>query len=165
MNGKTVLGVVVLLVGVAVVGITLLPQTVPAAERASPDEEAKAKKGKDKKDTIAVDVVLEEVDFSANTITARATTYVVPPHGSVGGSVFMMGTTDSNKDKATKFVRLPVMSEANIKGKKLKAGLHVILQLEMMRQGALVVVGIEEFRGLEKVGVDWLDAPGTKGGK
>lgn len=160
MKGKTVLGVVVVMVVVAAGGMTLLSQAVPAAERASSDKEAKAKKDKGKKDAIAVDVVIEEVDLSANTITARATTHVVPPHGRVGGAVFMMGTTDSpHKDKAMEFVRLPVMPEARIQDKKLKAGLHAILRLEMMRPGSLVVVGIEEFRGLERIGVDWLDAP------
>jgi hypothetical protein len=160
MRGKTVLGVAAVMVGVAAVGMALRPQAVPAAGRVSPDE-----KDKDKKDAIAIDVVIEEVDCSANTITARATNYVVPPHGNVGGTVFMMGAMDSpHKDKATKFVRLPVMPEAHIKDKKVKAGLHAILRLEMMRQGPLVVVGIEEFSGLEKVGIDWLDAPGTATG-
>ncbi len=162
MKVKTVLGVVAVMVGVVAAGMTILSQTVPAAERASPDEESKAKKDTG---TIAVNVVIEEVDLSANTITARATTYVVPPHGKVGGAVFMMGTTDSHKNKATRFVRLPVMPEANIKGEKLKVGLHATLQIRMMRQGSLVVVGIQEFSGFEKVGVDWLDAPGTKGSK
>ncbi len=130
-------------------------QEVPAGEGAAPDAWA----SNDKKTAISVDVVIEEVDLSANTINARATSYVVPPHGNVGGAVFMTGTTDSKKDQATKFVRLPVMPEANIKDKKLKAGLHAIIQLQMMRNGSLVVVGIAEFTGVERIGVDKLDAP------
>jgi hypothetical protein len=157
MRGKLILGAVVVMAGVAAIGMKLLPPVV----NASPEVEANAGK-----DAIAVDVVLEEVDLSASTVTARATTHVVPPHGNVGGAVFMMGTTDSPyKEKATRFVRLPVMPEANIKNEKLKAGLHAILRLEMLRQGPLVAVGIEEFRGPEKVGVDWLDAVGTEDGK
>lgn len=112
---------------------------------------------------ITLDVVLEEVDLAANTISARTTTYVVPPHGQVGGSVFTMGTLDTpDKDKATRLARLPVMPEANLKEKKLEAGTHAILQLDVLRQGVLVVVGIDEFGAAERIGIDWLDAPGTK---
>ena len=111
---------------------------------------------------ITLDVVLEEVDLAANTISARATNYVVRPHGQVGGSVFTMGTLDTpDKDKATRLVRLPVMPEANLKEKKLEAGTHAILQLGVIRQGALVVAGIDEFGGAERIGIDWLDAPRT----
>ncbi len=67
-------------------------------------------------------------------------------------------------DKATKYVRLPVMPEAKLKERKPKAGLHAILRLEMLRQASLVVVGIEEFTGAERIGVEGLDAPGTKEG-
>lgn len=123
-------------------------------------------KQNEKKVTISVDVVLEDVNRSANTISARSTVYVVPPHGDVGGAVYIDGTTDSpRKKKTTKFVNLPVMPSANLKASKLKAGQHAILQLEVLSQGALVVVGVEEFSGLEKIGVEWLDAPRTKGGK
>ena len=73
----------------------------------------------------------------------------------------MTGTTGSRKDQATKYVRLPVMPEADLKKKKPKAGLHAILRLKMLRQGALVVVGIEEFTGAERIGVEGLDAPST----
>jgi len=112
---------------------------------------------------ITLDVVLEEVDLAANTISARATTYVVPPHGQVGGSVFTMGTLDTpDKDKATRLVRLAVMPEANLKEKKLEAGTHAILQFGVIRQGALVVTGIDEFGGAERIGIDWLDACRTK---
>ena len=112
-------------------------------------------------DAIALDVVLEEVDVAANTISARATTYVVPPHGQVGGAVFSLGTLDTpDKDKATRLVRLPVMPEADIR--RLQAGAHVVLRLGVSRQGAVVVVGIDKFSGLERIGVDSLDAPGTK---
>ena len=115
-------------------------------------------------DAMALDVVLEEVDVTANTISARATTYVVPPHGQVGGAVFSLGTLDTpDKDKATRVVRLPVMPEANIRG--LQAGAHVVLRLGVSRQGAVVVVGIDKFSGLERIGVDSLDAPGTKDGE
>jgi uncharacterized iron-regulated membrane protein len=114
-------------------------------------------------DAIALDVVLEEVDVAANTISARATTYVVPPHGQVGGAVFSLGTLDTpDKDKAMKLVRLPVMPEANIREAGLQAGAHAILRLGVSPQGALVVVGIDKFSGLERIGVDSLDAPGTK---
>lgn len=123
-------------------------------------------KQNEKKATITVDVVLEDLNRSANTISARSTVYVIPPHGDVGGMVHMDGTIDSpRKEKATKFVNLPVMPSANLKDSKLKAGQHAILQLEVLPQGALVVVGVEEFCGLEKIGVDSLDAPRTKGGK
>lgn len=166
MRGQPILGVAAAVAGVAVVGMILLAQVVPAAERASPPTATKAAEGKDEKPAIAVDVVIEDVDLSANTISARATNYVVPPHGNVGGAVFMMGTADSpHKEKATRFVRLPVMPEANIKNEKVKAGLRAILRLEVMRRGPLVVVGIEESTGPEKVGVEWLDAIGTEGGK
>ena len=112
---------------------------------------------------ITLDVVLDEVDLAANTISARTTTYVVPPHGQVGGSVLTMGTLDTpDKDKATRLVRLAVMPEANLKEKKLEAGTHAILQLGMIRQGALVVARIDEFGGAERIGIDWLDASRTK---
>lgn len=91
------------------------------------------------------------------------TTDVVPPHGQVGGSVFTMGTLDTpDKDKATRLVRLPVMPAANLKEKKLEAGTHAILQLGVIRQGALVVAGIDKFGGAERIGIDGLDAPRTK---
>ena len=142
-------------------------QTIPAAG-ASLEEKEKAKEAndkkenKDKKDALYVDVVIDEVDFSANAITARATIHVMPPHDNVGGRVLMLGTTDSIEMYVTKFVRLPVMPEANLKDKKPKAGQRAILRLEMSQQGSLVVVGIEEFTGLERIGVNWLDAPGRK---
>src|SRR5262245_26484482 len=134
MGGRIVLGVVVVvMVGVVLAGLPLPTQTLPAAaERISPAENETAKENK--KDSICVDVVIEEVDFSANTITARGTIHVVPPHDHVGGQVCMTGATGSHKDKATKYVRLPVMPEANLEDKKPKAGLHAILRLEMLRQ-------------------------------
>jgi hypothetical protein len=159
MGGRTVRGFVVMLVGIVAVGLALPTRTLPAAKQTSPAEKAKAKE--DKKG-ISLDVVIEEVDFSANTITARATIHVLPPHDHVGGQVSMTGTTGVRQDQATKYVRLPVMPEARLKDKKPKPGLHAILRLEMLRQGSLVVVGIEEFTGVERIGVDWLDAPGTK---
>jgi hypothetical protein len=162
MGGRIVLGVVAVMVGVALAGLPLPTQTLPAAERIAPAEKERAKGNK--KDGICVDVVIEAVDFSANTITARGTIHVVPPHDNVGGQVSMTGTTGPHKDKATKYVRLPVMPEANLKDKKPKAGLHAILRLEMLRQGSLVVVGIEGLTGAERIGVEWLDAPGTKAG-
>jgi hypothetical protein len=162
MGGKIILGVVTVMVGVVLAGLTLRTQTLPAAEGNSPAEKEKAKENS--KDSICVDVVIEEVDFAANTITARGTIHVVPPHDNVGGVVFMTGTTDAHMDKATKYVRLPVMPEARLKDRNPKAGMHAILRLEMLRQGSLVVVGIEEFAGLERIGVDSLDAPGTKAG-
>src|SRR5262245_49519083 len=90
MGGMIVIGVVVMMVGVVLAGLTLLTQTLPAAERISPAEKESSKENK--KDSICVDVVIEEVDFSANTITARGTVHVVPPHDNVGGHVFMTGT-------------------------------------------------------------------------
>lgn len=123
-------------------------------------------KQNEKKATISVDVVLEDLNRSANTISARSTAYVVPPHGDVGGVVHIDGTTDSpRKEKATRFVNLPVMPSANLKDTKLKAGHHAILRLEVLPQGALVVVGVEAFSGVEKIGVEFLEAPGTKGGR
>ena len=153
---------VIAVVGLAAVGLALQPQ-VSAAERAACGKRAKATKAKDKNNAMTVDVVLEEVDLAANTISARATTYCVPPHDQVGGAVFSMGTLDTpDKDKATRLVRLPVMPEAKIKKKGLQAGAHAILHLGVSRQGALVVVGIDKFSGPERIGVDWLDAPRTK---
>ena len=70
MTRKNILFAVVV---VAAAGLTLLSQTVLAAERISPDEDTKATKDTDKKTAIAIDVVLEEVDLSTNTITARTT--------------------------------------------------------------------------------------------
>ena len=90
MGGRIVLGVVVVMVGVVLAGLTLPTRTLPAAERISPAEKERAKENK--KDSICVDVVIEEVDFSANTLTARGTVHVVPPHDNVGGHVFMTGT-------------------------------------------------------------------------
>jgi len=159
MGGIIVLGVVVMMVGVVLAGLTLLTQTLSAAERISPTEKERTKENK--KDGICVDVVIEEVDFSTNTITARSTVYIIPPHDNVGGAVFKTGTTDSHQDKATKYVRLPVMPQAKLTEKKPKAGQHAILRLELLQQG-LVVVGIEAFTGLERIGVDWPDAPRTK---
>jgi hypothetical protein len=155
----TIVAAIIAVVGLAAVGLALPPQ-VSAADRASCGKRAKAK---DKNNAIAVEVVLEEVDLAANTISARATTYLVPPHGRVGGAVFSMGTLDTpDKDKATRLVQLPVMPEANIKEKGLQAGAHAILHLGVSRHGALVVVGIDQFSGLERIGVDWIDAPRTK---
>jgi RNA polymerase sigma factor (sigma-70 family) len=117
---------------------------------------------------ISVDVVIEEVDRSANTVTARSTLYVRPPHGNVGGLVFSTGTTGSHDDKVTKYVRLPVMPQAKLSEKKTKAGDHVILRLELLQENScltLTVVGIEEFTDLERIGVNSLDAPSTKGDK
>jgi hypothetical protein len=166
MRGKPIFCfVAVAMTGFAIAGVIIVAQVVSAAERAFPKADAKAEEGKDNKSAIAVDVVIEDVDLSAKTITARATNYVIPPHGNVGGAVFMMGTTDSHKEKVTKFVRLPVMPEGDITNKKVKVGLHAILRLAMMRRGSLVVVGIEELSGPEKVGVQWLDATGTGTGK
>jgi hypothetical protein len=161
MGVRIVLGIVVMMVGIVLPGLTHPTQTLPAAERISPAEKGRSK-GK-KKDSICVDVVIEEVDFSANTITARSTVYIVPPHDNVGGAVFKTGTTDSHQDKATKYFRLPVMPQAKLTEKKPKAGQHAILRLELLHQG-LVVDGIEAFTGLERIGVDWLDAPRTKKG-
>ena len=74
---------------------------------------------------ITLDVVLDEVDLAANTVSATACTYVVPPHGQVGGVVFSLGTLDTpDKNKATKLVRLPVMPEANIEEAGLQSGAH-----------------------------------------
>ena len=159
MGSRIILSVVVM-VSLVATRLILPTQMLPAAARSSPAEKEKAKE--DRKDSICVDVLIEEWDLSANTITATATIHVVPPHDNVGGQVYMSGTTGSHKNKATKYVRLPVMPEANLKEKKLKAGLHAILRLEMLRQGSLVVVGIEEFTWAERIGVEWLDAPGTK---
>ena len=157
-----IVAAIIAVVGLAAVWLALLPH-VSAAERATCGKRAKATKAKDKNNAIAVDVVLEEVDLAANTISARATTYLVPPHGSVGGAVFSMGTLDTpDKDKATRLVRLPVMAEAHIKEKGLQAGAHAILRLGVSRQGALIVLGIDKFSGPERIGMDWLDAPRTK---
>jgi hypothetical protein len=157
-----IVAAIITVVGLAAVGLALLPQ-LSAAERASCGKRAKGTKAKDKNNAIAVDVVLEEVDLAANTISARATTYLVPPHGGVGGAVFSMGTLDTpDKDKATRLVRLPVMPEAKLKGKGLQAGAHAVLHLSASRQGTLVVVGIDRSSELERIGVDWLDAPRTK---
>ena len=159
MKGKPILGTAATLVGVVIVGMVLLSRLVPAAERAAPNEQAKADQA-DQQHAIAVDVVIEDLDLAANTITARATQHVIPPHDKVGGAVFMIGTTDSpHKHHATKFVRLPVMPPTDLK--KLRTGLHVILRLEMLRPGCMVVVGIEELTKPEKIGVEWLDAIGT----
>ena len=124
---------------------------------------AKARTAKNENNVMTVDVVLEEVDLAANTISARATTYLVPPHGQVGGAVFSMGTLDTpDKDKATRLVRLPVMPEANIREKGLQTAAHAILHLAVSQQGALMVVGIDKFSGPERIGMDWLDASRTK---
>ncbi len=163
MRSRTILGVAVVLIGVVAAMVTLPKQTVPAAERISRAEKPTAKG--DNKDAIRVDVVIEEVDLASSTISARATVHVVPPHDNLGGQVFFTGTTDGHKEQATKFVRLPVMPVANLKEMKPKAGMHAILRLDMLRQGSLVVVGIEEFTGTERVGVEWIDAPGSKDGK
>jgi len=159
-RSKPILGVAVVMTCVAVVGI-LLPRVIPAAERDSSQEAAQAEKVRGKRQAIAVDVVIEEIDFTGNTITARATEYVIPPHDNVGGIMFRTGTTDGHKDKATRFVRLPVMPEAELKNKNVKTGLHAILRLEMLPRGPLVVVGIDEYRGPERIGVESVDAVGT----
>jgi hypothetical protein len=163
MRSGTSLGVVVVLIGVVAAVVTLPKQTLPAAEHISRAAKQMAKE--DNKDGIRVDVVIEEVDLAASTITATAAIHVVPPHDNVGGQVFFTGTTDGHKDQATKFVHLPVMPQANLKERKPKAGMHAILRLDMLRQGSLVVVGIEEFTGTERIGVEWLDAPGSTDGK
>lgn len=169
MFGKTLLGVLVMVVGVA--GLILPTQPLPAADRISGDENGKAKDRKPRNDgkrkPISVDVVVEEVNLSANTITARSTLHVIPPHDNVGGVVYATGTTDAHKDQATKYVRLPVMPQAKLTKNKPKVGQRAILRLELLQQGsgfALVVVGIDEFTGLERIGVNWLDAPGAKVG-
>lgn len=151
MDGKLVGGLMLLLVGIGTAGLTnaMPPLTAISANEKKPDG-------------IYVDVIVEEVDFAASTISARGTIYVVPPHDNVGGQIATTGTTDSHKDKVTRYVRLPVMPEANLKGKNAKAGSHAVLRLKMLRDGLLVVDGIEEFTGVERIGVEWLAAPRTK---
>lgn len=163
MNRKSILGVAAVLVGVVAGGMMLLRDN-PAVQRALAEEETQGTKRECDEGTITVDVVIEDVDVSAHTITARATTYVIPPHDNVGGAVFTLGTTDSpHNEKATQFVRLPVMPAADIK--TAKQGLHAVLHLEVRSPGYLVVTGIDEFQGLERIGVDSLDAPGTEDGQ
>jgi hypothetical protein len=159
MPTKILLGITATMVGVFVAAATLRPQTVPAAERVSLSEEKTADGGK--QDSIGVDVVIDEVDLSAGTISATSTVHVIPPHDNVGEQVLVIGTTGSHMDKATKYLRLPVMPEAKLKQMKPSAGMHAMLRLKMLPQGALAVVGIEEFTGVERIGIEWLDAPGT----
>lgn len=159
MHVRIVLGAgLMMAIGVAA-AMPFISLAIRAAEPVAPAEKSEAKQGR--KDGVCIDVVIEDVDLSANTITAVSTVYVLPPHDNVGGQVSMTGTTNSHRDRATKYVRLPVMPEARIRKKNPKAGMHAILRLELLRHGALVVVGIEEFTEVERLGVDWLDAPGA----
>lgn len=153
MSGKIGFGFAVGIIGVVAAGLLLR-----AADPAAPTKA-------EKKCALTVDVVIDEVDLDAHTITATGTIHVVPPHDNVGGQIMFTGTTGSRKDQAPRYLRLPVMPAAKIAGKKPKAGLHAILTLEMIRPGCLTVVGIEEFNEAERIGVESLDAPGTKTGK
>jgi hypothetical protein len=152
-----------IIVGIAAAVLALATHAIPAAEQTTLAPKTKAAQGK--KDGVCIDVMIEDVDLSANTITAVSTVYVVPPHDNVGGQMFMTGTTGSHRNQATEFVRLPVMPEARLWKENPKAGMHAILRLELLRHGALVVVGIEEFTEAERIGIDWLDAPGATNGE
>jgi hypothetical protein len=168
MSSKTVLSVLAMIVGIT--SLILPTPFLPAVDQISADQKAKLKDDQPKKDknqnSVSVDVIIEEVSLSANIVTARSTSYVIPPHDGTGGAMLMIGATDCHKDQATKYVRLPVMPQAKLAEKKPKVGQRVILRLELLQQEAtLVVVGIDEFRGLERIGVNFLDAPGTKDGK
>jgi hypothetical protein len=166
MSGKSVLGVLVTMVGVA--GLVLMTRPLLLADKVLADEQGGALKNEVKRDgkqrSISVDVVIEEVDLAANTVTARSTLYVIPPHDDVGGMVFMTGTSDSHKDQATKYVRLPVMPPAKLREKKPKVGQLAKLRLDLLEQDStftFVVVGIDEITGPERIGVNGLDAPVT----
>jgi hypothetical protein len=104
---------------------------------------------------LAVEVVLEQVDVAAGTVTATACDFVIPPKGSAGGAVFV----GHQREKATRFERLPVMSEAKLDSRGLRTGDRVILRLGVVSRGALAVVGMEQASAIERIGVEWLDAP------
>ncbi len=159
MHGRIVLGAGLIMAVSVAAAIPIVARAIPAAEQTAPDQQTVAKQTR--KSEVCIDVVIENVDFSANTITAVSTVYVLPPRGTVGGQMFMTGTTGSHRKRVTEFVRLPVMPEARLQKKKPKAGMHAILRLELLRPGALVVVGIEEFKHAERLGIESLDAPGT----
>ena len=55
MRGKLIVGVAVVIAGVAAGGMILRPLVVPAAEHGSAQERAKAEKGEEGKQAIAVD--------------------------------------------------------------------------------------------------------------
>lgn len=163
MRNTNSFGDAVVLVGIVSVQLMLAtPSPLAAAciARAvkSPANKAPAKPAQ--RECMRLDVMLDEVDYTANTITASATVHVVAPQETVGGQVATTGSTRSHQEQVAKYVRLPVMPEARLQQKHPAAGQHAILHLAMQR-GALVVVGIEQFTGVERIGVDWLDAPGA----
>ncbi|MBV9125175.1 MAG: hypothetical protein JO112_17605 [Planctomycetes bacterium] len=154
-----------LLITLAFVGLDQWPRAALAEEHSSSSRQAEPKEANSRKNLITIEVVLEDVDLAANTVTARAVAYVIPPHDRVGGAVFLGADLLPPGAKATRFSHLPVMPQAQLQAKGLKAGMRATLRVEVIPPGTLVVVGIDKFLGVERIGVEWLDAPAPNHGK
>ena len=112
---------------------------------------------------LTFDVVVEDADLIGNTITARSYCHVIPPSGSAGGAVYSGHLPPGAKP--ARYERLPVMPEAGLKDKGLRPGARATLRVDIVKGGALVVVGVERPVEPERVGIDWLDAPAPKAGR
>src|SRR5688572_24363558 len=83
----------------------------------------RGKKDETGKSGITFEAVLEAVD--GNTVTARAQQHVIPPSGSIGGTVYSGHLPVGAK--AARYERLPVMPEAGLRDKALRPGMRVSL--------------------------------------
>lgn len=111
---------------------------------------------------LTFDVVVEDVDLLGNTITAKSCCHVIPPSGSTGGAVYSGHLPPDAKP--ARYERLPVVPEARLKDKAMPPGVRATLRVDI-RKGAMMVVGVEPSSNLERVGIDWLDAPAPKNGR
>lgn len=111
------------------------------------------------KNALAFDVVLEDVNLTNKTLTARTYSHLIPPSGSTGGSVYHGHLPPGVKP--ARYERIPVMPEAEMKDKGLRSGMRATLRLGIVK-GTLVVVGVERRLDPEKIGIDFLDAPTAK---
>jgi hypothetical protein len=112
---------------------------------------------------LTLDVILEEVDVAGKTLSARPYTHVIPPSRATGGAAYS-GCLPPGA-KPTRYDRLPVMPEVGLQGKGLRPGMWITLRLGVMEGGALVVLAADENRGLQRVGINSIDAPNPMGGR
>src|SRR5262245_23418647 len=123
-------------------GVGLLPRWASADERPGRGKPSDSGRGGPRAGGLRLDVVLEDVDLAGNTLTARASSHVIPPSGSAGG-VVCFGHLPPGA-KAARYERLPVMPEAGLKRKGLRAGMRVTLRLDTVKGGALVVTDVRK---------------------
>lgn len=144
-------------------GAALAPPGVAADERARPGVKGEAAGERPRSAALTFDVVVEDVDLVGNTITARSYCHVNPPSGSTGGVVYFGSLPPGAKP--ARYERLPVMPGAGLKDKGLRPGMRATLRLDIVKNAAVVVVGVQRPVEPERVGIDWLDASASKAGR